>query len=181
MAVYLISSKNVGPQDEALVEREFRVQTEPGLTNMDHAPRVSGWLGTTNDRCEYALGEFDTVELALEQAAELAKENDNELIAPSELGYEEAELAAIADSAIDADGLDVEPTLLALRWEVPIGVRTYSDVVEWLEALSFDELMDGQPSVEEAANSVYVGAKLNGVLLLGDIAEAIEAKRPAAE
>jgi hypothetical protein len=28
----------------------------PGCTNMSHEPKVSGWLGTTNDVAEYAQG-----------------------------------------------------------------------------------------------------------------------------
>lgn len=36
------------------------VRTEPGRKNLSKEVLVKGWLGTTNDWSEYALGKFET-------------------------------------------------------------------------------------------------------------------------
>ncbi len=44
---------------------------EPGITNMSREPRVSGWLGTTNNTSRTALGVF-TSQTAANRAARKA-------------------------------------------------------------------------------------------------------------
>lgn len=50
-----------------LVAREYRNSTtyllceDAGRTNMSHAPRVKGWLGTTDDVRAEALGYFEVI------------------------------------------------------------------------------------------------------------------------
>jgi len=43
----------------------------PGKTNMSHEVKITGWLGTSNDMDETALGEFDSLELARKKCEEL--------------------------------------------------------------------------------------------------------------
>lgn len=62
---YITSSEYVGPNlDERLNSHEYRIQTWEPETNMSHAVRTDGWLGTTNDVAAYAHGEFETEEAA---------------------------------------------------------------------------------------------------------------------
>ena len=75
MPYYLIEHEYVGPNQHCLATdynnivngHYFVIQDRPGLTNMSHEPRTEGWLGTTNDWSETALGEYPT-----EKAAEKA-------------------------------------------------------------------------------------------------------------
>lgn len=41
--------------------------SQPGRTNLSHEERTDGWLGTTNDVYECAIGEFETLEAAREE------------------------------------------------------------------------------------------------------------------
>lgn len=75
--VYLIESEYVGPNthdsagnilgDTAVMS----ICRAPGTTNMTHQERTEGWLGTTNDGCLNALGEFKTVDAARDAAHQL--------------------------------------------------------------------------------------------------------------
>jgi len=76
MSVYLITTAWTGPApnppDPSQYGVEYTVLAEPGRTNQSGEPRVTGWLGTTNDWYEYAHGEFESVEAAREYAEEHA-------------------------------------------------------------------------------------------------------------
>ena len=65
---YVESSAN----DLATDRHYYVVQSEPGITNMSHEPRTSGWLGTTCGWSEHAHGAYETEEAAIEEAARLA-------------------------------------------------------------------------------------------------------------
>lgn len=56
MAFYPIYSTEIVNARRVAAE----VREEPGRKNLSKEPLVKGWLGTTNDWSEYALGRFDT-------------------------------------------------------------------------------------------------------------------------
>lgn len=65
MTFYIIEQSYEGPNpDDHLDDQTFRVQTRPGLGNLSHKPILHGWLGTTNDWCKIAHGEFATLDEA---------------------------------------------------------------------------------------------------------------------
>jgi len=69
---YIIERDYVGPnqdQDQYADSHYVLIQSEPGRTNSSNEPRIAGWLGTTNDWCESAHGEYETLEEAREAIA----------------------------------------------------------------------------------------------------------------
>jgi len=62
MKYYPVSRESVRPDDlrSGITTEAVTIRTTPGRTNMSNEPRSEGWLGTTNDIAEYALGAFDT-------------------------------------------------------------------------------------------------------------------------
>jgi len=77
---YLIANKYVGPNVDdrdanARGNRDYyTIQTEPGTTNLSGEERTSGWLGTTGDWSETAMGEFETEAEAREAIPEGVRE-----------------------------------------------------------------------------------------------------------
>ena len=74
--VYLQTVEWIGPLDHPTARsdyygREILVTSEPGLTNMSGEPRITGWLGTTNNWHRSAHGEYETVAAALAAAETL--------------------------------------------------------------------------------------------------------------
>ncbi len=69
---YVIEHEYVGPNRKGLFRQtsmgswvprtQYVIQTTPGRTNMGNKEVVSGWLGTTNDNAQWALGEFESAE-----------------------------------------------------------------------------------------------------------------------
>lgn len=64
---YLVEREYVGPDrdsDNDIENHVFGIWSEPQCTNSSHQPLIEGWLGTTNDWSETAMGEFTTLEEA---------------------------------------------------------------------------------------------------------------------
>ena len=64
---YLIEIEFLGPNARRQKGRRthmVRVLTEPARTNMSLEEKVTGYLGTTDDWYQYALGEYPTAEAA---------------------------------------------------------------------------------------------------------------------
>lgn len=61
---YPVLLEYVGPNTQMTqhLTRRIRVEASPGLTNMGHEPRVTGWLGTTGEWSKTALGELSEAE-----------------------------------------------------------------------------------------------------------------------
>lgn len=73
---YVIEQSYEGPNlDQHPDDHTIRVQTSPGRGNMNHEPIISGWLGTTNDWCEIAHGEYGTLDEAIRAIDGLADGN----------------------------------------------------------------------------------------------------------
>jgi hypothetical protein len=89
---YVIESEHNLKEDEHLLT----IQTCPGRTNQGREAKLNGWLGTTNDLAEYALGRFAT----LEEARNAVMSHSAIL----ERGYREDESAAGQPVEFDADG-----------------------------------------------------------------------------
>lgn len=61
---YVVSSENVGPNSTDaygnVYEECYTVTTTAPTTNMSREVKTEGWLGTSNDNCLYAHGEFSS-------------------------------------------------------------------------------------------------------------------------
>lgn len=57
-SLYVIRIDNLTGRGDAA---SYRLNTTPMVTNSSHEPRVTGWLGATNDRSLYALGRYQVV------------------------------------------------------------------------------------------------------------------------
>lgn len=67
---YPVHNSNVGPnhtEPESIGNVE--IYNVPQKTNSSRQEKTEGWLGTTDDCCKYAMGEFDTIEQAREAIA----------------------------------------------------------------------------------------------------------------
>ena len=65
---YIIEYNYVGPNqgDRRWVDFDsLEIQTEPGVTNLSHEPKITGWLGTYNDISQTAHGEYPSLKAAL--------------------------------------------------------------------------------------------------------------------
>ena len=68
------NAKNLATDRKNIVDgHQYVVRSEPGVTNMSHEPRTSGWLGTTCGWSEHAQGAYETQEEAIEAATALAE------------------------------------------------------------------------------------------------------------
>jgi len=70
---YLVATSYAGPNPSEMrgSARWLDICTEPGVTNQSGEPRVTGWLGTTNDWSKSARGEFSSLVKARAGAARL--------------------------------------------------------------------------------------------------------------
>jgi hypothetical protein len=132
MPIYPVLSNYCGPNDyvdgghnkHCLLYGTYVVfRTTPGRTNMSHEPRAEGWLGTTNDWSETALGEFP------DTAAAMAAVRDRityvkELIEESD---EEEPYYEVDDTE---DGNVVQIPRFYVR---PIGINSVWDAGDWLD------------------------------------------------
>ena len=68
------NAKNLATDRKNIVDgHQYVVRSEPGVTNMSHEPRTSGWLGTTCGWSEHAQGAYETEQEAVEAATRLAE------------------------------------------------------------------------------------------------------------
>jgi len=118
---YPILSQYVGPNHRdshgGSTEPErigsVEIHTRPGRTNMSREERTDGWLGTTNDTAEHALGEFETIK---EARAAIAAD-----------GWTE-------QADIDEDWPPCETWVET--WTKPEALMQYWDAADWLQELS---------------------------------------------
>lgn len=74
---YLVSSEYKGPNERDSSgsimgdTREMIISTEPGRTNLSREISTEGWLGTSHDISRHAHGVFDSLEAAVQEAADL--------------------------------------------------------------------------------------------------------------
>jgi hypothetical protein len=91
---YLIEIKYIGPNRESKGRRAHmvRVLDQPARTNLSGEIRLEGWLGTTDDWDEHALGEFTKEEavtylskhFGLDAEKESIKHGEEFFVTPSE-------------------------------------------------------------------------------------------------
>ena len=68
------NAKNLATDRKNIVDgHQYVVRSEPGVTNMSHEPRTSGWLGTTCGWSEHAQGAYETQDAAIDAATGLAE------------------------------------------------------------------------------------------------------------
>jgi len=75
--MYLIETEYVGPDKKDNHgnwrgdTRRMEIWAKPGCKNQSHEPCTDGWLGTTNDECMTAHGEYATIDDARAEAHRL--------------------------------------------------------------------------------------------------------------
>lgn len=156
---YVIKGEYIGPNQNELADflrncvhhDRVVIQTEPGITNSSREPLEEGWLGSTNDYSEHALGAYATLEEAREVArAKVAADAEDE--GPITRG-EPAVNEPFHDEFYDDSVVEVWPLWpLSVDW-TDCREWWWESIDDWAERIAKDEatLDDIEAEVEQEA------------------------------